>query len=107
VLAASRAVSPRAEREGIVDRIWESRGARWGWALLVSALILGHVAVSKTGDRDGLAVTQRGSPPDLGTEEAALFPAELWLQQQPHSPRVREVERLNPDFVKSLLEETQ
>lgn len=107
VLAAARVVAPRPER-GLVDRAWESRGVRWAWALLVSALLAGHAVVSKTGGRDGVAApARRDSTPDLRAYEAALFPSRAWLQPQPPASRASATERLDSAFVRSLLEEMQ
>lgn len=95
VLAASRAASPRLEREGgVVDRIWESRGARWGWALLVSAFLLGHVVVSMRGGPDaGVSSTAQASPPTLNADEAALPAlAASWLTPHARTSRLRVID---------------
>ena len=52
ILAAAHAETPRPDiARGFIDRLWESRSLRWGWAVLVSALLCGHVALLRTDPR--------------------------------------------------------
>jgi hypothetical protein len=109
VLAAARAVWPRSAREvGVVDRIWESRGVRWAWVLLVSALLLGHVVVSGPGKQDlPVASAARRSTPEFGSDEMAPPVFGLpWAKPRPEASRLRLIDvMLDPGVARSLLEE--
>jgi hypothetical protein len=90
VLSIARSVSPETKRDvGIVDRMWESRGVRWGWAVLVSALLPGHVAVSGTSGDGPSAASIAGEPETTsGNDEAAFAALEIpWLRPRPAKPR--------------------
>jgi hypothetical protein len=107
VLSAARAEAPRTEG-GLVDRIWESRGVRWGWALCVSALLLGHVAMS---DRGGpnlrTSSAALSASPEAGSDEAAFSAGELhWLKPRVQERRLRVIDAmLDPTRAASVLGE--
>jgi hypothetical protein len=66
----------------LVDPVWESRGARLGWAVLCAALIAGHAALSRHPEEamPPAAVVQEPLP-DLGIDPDALSVvqrAQLW-----------------------------
>jgi hypothetical protein len=106
VLAAARAASPRSTRKaGVVDRVWESRGVRWAWVFLVSALLLGHVVVSRrSGPGLPVASAPRRSTREIGSDEEALSAYEApWLRPHAHASRLRVIDVMfDPSVAGSL-----
>jgi hypothetical protein len=105
VLQAARA-AVAAARDGqhdgagltLVDRLWESRRLRLGWAVLCAALVAGHAALSSPDPPVAAPLAAAESTPEeLGISRELLSQAQLErLRQQgpgPDRPRLMEIEK--------------
>lgn len=105
VLRAARAAGGAArdgEHDGagltLVDRLWESRRLRLGWAVLCAALVAGHAALSPPDPPVAAPLAAAGSTPEaLGISRELLSQAQIErLQRQdagPDRPRLTEIEK--------------
>jgi len=106
VLEAARAAmgAPFNEDEdedagpGFIDRLWESRPLRLGWAALCVALIAGHAALSPAPAPVAAPLAAAESAPEeLGISRELLSQAQLErLQRQdpgPERPTLMEMEK--------------
>jgi hypothetical protein len=73
VLAVARATA--VQEAGVVDRIWESRRVRWGWALVVLILLLGHVVLSGSHGPDRDVPSPRAQASRLRMIDVILDPS--------------------------------
>jgi hypothetical protein len=109
VLSAARAVPRRVEAGvGIVDGIWESRTVRWGWALLVSALLLGHVVVSdRNAHAPSVASVEEGQEAEPRNDEASFAALEIpWVRPRIQARHTRMIDAiLDPSLAESALRE--
>lgn len=75
VLSAARAAAPEGGHDvSVIDRLWAHRRLRRAWAVVVSALLLGHVALSLAlGPAAGrtISATSPGTPAHAGAESGS------------------------------------
>jgi hypothetical protein len=97
--AARQALEAPVPREapapGIIDRCWQSRRLRWGWAAACAALLAGHAALwGGARPAPPAPAVELSVEDDPGLERGLLSLAELerWKRQDPGPARERRSE---------------